>query len=82
MIWFILFLLGILCAIVCVAALFVWLWTGALLGLLKCIERSLTNLGGGHVIVGLLYLIPASLLLSALLQGICLACSFYTAVLR
>jgi hypothetical protein len=81
MIWFTIFLLGIPCAVIAVAALLVWLGTGAILALLNCVEKSLTNFTDGHVIFALLYLVPTALLLCALVQGFCLTYSFVTTVL-
>jgi hypothetical protein len=78
--WLILFLFGSVCAVICVVALRLWLATATVQGLLTCIERSLTNLGNGHAIVGALYLIPAWLFVCAIAQFVSLAYSFITMV--
>jgi hypothetical protein len=80
MFWLIICLLGIVCAIVCIGAFAVWITTGAIISLLECVEKSLVNLGNEHMIVGLLYVVPAWLLISAIVQLSCLAYSFVTTV--
>jgi hypothetical protein len=82
MFWFILFLLGVLCAVICVAALLVWLTAAVLAALADCAAQGLANFNGGRVIIGLLYVVPAALLLCALGQGCYLAHSFYMAVFK
>jgi hypothetical protein len=77
MFWFIVFLLGALCAMIGVVALAVWLGITAIQALLECVEKSLTNLGNGHAIAGALYLF-----VSAIAQFVCLAFSFWQEVLR
>jgi hypothetical protein len=47
MLWFILFLLCIVYAVICVIALALWLAAASVNSLLTCIERSLANLGNG-----------------------------------
>jgi hypothetical protein len=76
------FIIFLVCAVVCVVALSVWLVGSSVLAFLTCIERSLTNLGNGHAIVGALYLIPAWLFVCALAQFISLAISFWQAVIK
>jgi hypothetical protein len=80
MFWFIIFLIGSVCAVICVAAFALWLATASVQALLTCVERSLANLGNGHAIVGLLYLVPAWLFVCALAQFVALAISFVTTV--
>jgi hypothetical protein len=63
--WFIIFLIGILCAVVAIVALAVYPGTAAIQGFLTCAERSLTNFADGRVISALLYLVAAGLLLCA-----------------
>jgi len=81
MISLILFLFAILCivfAVICaVIAVFTWLSTAAITGLLEAIEKSLAS---GHVIVALLYLVPAALFAYGLAQLLKLAYSFVTTV--
>ena len=79
MIWFVLFLL---CAVICIAALAVWLGAAVIQGLLESIERSLANFTHGRVITGALYVVPAALFAYVIVQLGSLAISFYTAVLR
>jgi hypothetical protein len=80
MFWFDVFLLGAICGGIAIVALCVWLMTGAIIGLLDAVEKSLVSLGGGRMIVGALYLIPAWLFVCALVQFISLAFSFVTTV--
>lgn len=82
MFWLIIFLFGALCAVICVSAFVVWLVTGVLITLLNCVEKSLLGFGSGHVITGAVYLVPATMLLCALVQFVCLAISFGHAVLK
>ena len=77
-----LFLLGLICVPICVLSGLIYLAAAAVQGLLTCAERSLASFADGHVISGLLYLIPGGLLLCAFIQGLYLACSFYQAVVR
>ena len=60
----------------------VWLGTAAIVGLLHCVERSLTSFTDGHTVFGPLYLVPAALLIRVIARWICLAGSFYQAVVR
>jgi len=77
---FIVFLLGAICGVIAIVALCVWLMTGAIIGLLDAVEKSLANLGNGHAMIGALYLIPAWLFVCAIAQFVCLAYSFVTTV--
>jgi hypothetical protein len=82
MFWLTLFLIGCLCALIAVVALLVSLGATVVQGVITCVEHVLENLNDGRVIVGLLYLIPAGLLIYALGQAVCLAYSFYAAVFK
>jgi hypothetical protein len=82
MITFLIFILCSLCALLGALALLLWLVIVVLQMSLHCVEKLLTNLTDGHVVVGLLYLVPCWFLGGAIVQGLCLAYSFYTAVLR
>jgi hypothetical protein len=79
MIWFLLFLIG---CVVAILALLVWLGIAAVQGALTCAERSLGNFAHGHVVVAALYALLGGWFLYLVCQGICLAGSFITAVLR
>jgi hypothetical protein len=78
----ILFLLGIVCAAICVVALLVALATTIVQGVLSCVTRSLGSFNDGRLIIALLYLIPAGLLISVICDAIRLALSFYFAVFK
>jgi hypothetical protein len=80
--WFIVFLIGLLCVPICVLSGAIWLGAAAVQGLLTCVEKSLTSFTDGHVISAMLYLIPATLLLCAIGEGLYLAGSFFMAVIR
>jgi hypothetical protein len=82
MLWFIIFLVGLACLPICVLSGLVWLAASAVQGLLTCAEKVLANFADGHAINGLLYLVPAGLLLCALGEGLYLAGSFFMAVMR
>jgi hypothetical protein len=82
MILLIFLLIGAVCAILCVASLLVWLTAAAVQGFADCAAKSLANLTDRRAIVGLLYLIPAGLLLYAIGDGLCLAWSFCAAVFK
>jgi hypothetical protein len=82
MIWFILFLTGAVFALIAVVALLVFLGATVVQGVLTCVEHVLENLNTGHIIVGLLYLIPTGPLICAVGQGVYLVCSFYAAVFK
>lgn len=82
MIWFVLFLIGGGCALMCAAALLLWLGFSVVQGVIRCREQLLTNLSSGHVIPALLYVIPTGLFLYALIDGLRLAFSFYMTVFK
>jgi hypothetical protein len=82
MLWLILFLLGVLSALLCVVALVLWLATAVAQGVLTCVTRSLGSFNDGRSIIALLYLIPAGLLISVICDAIRLAHSFYFAVFK
>jgi hypothetical protein len=80
MMWYAIFLFGILCAIVAVGALAFSIVTAALLGLFHCVERSFASFTDGRVIIAALYVVPATLFVCGLTQLISLAFSFVTTV--
>jgi hypothetical protein len=80
MLWFMIFLIGAICAVICVCAGVFVLTTASVQALLTCVERSLANLGNGHLITGALYLIPAWFFVCALAQFVALAWSFWQTV--
>jgi hypothetical protein len=81
MLAFIIFLIGIVCAIVAIGTAVIWLAAATVQGTLTCLERALTSFADGRMISALLYLIPTTPFFCALAQGLYLACSFVTEVL-
>jgi hypothetical protein len=77
-----LFILFLICSVLAIPALVVTLGLAVVQAHATCVERSLTGFAHGHVIVGLLYAILGGWFLYLACQGIYLACSFFTAVMR
>jgi hypothetical protein len=77
-----LFLVAVLCAIVCAALFAVWLFASVASGVLSCLSKMLENLSGGRPIVGFLYLVPLALFGLAIAHWLTLARSFCEAVFK
>jgi hypothetical protein len=57
MLWFLLFILGVVCVPIAVISLAVWLAAATVQRLLTCAEKALASFVDGRAIVALLYLV-------------------------
>jgi hypothetical protein len=82
MLWFLIFLFGLICVPLFLASGLLWLAASIVEALVTCLERSFAGFANGRLIVAALYLIPATAFTWAIGDGIYLACSFVQAVIK